>query len=83
MYDVLLDTPAAPIAVIVPIVSKKSASSSVKTSSEALTTPTSPIEPNREKLPSRENSGTSKILSGKDGTLRFQPLGLDLPASEA
>ena len=47
MYDVLLDTPAAPIAVIVPIVSKKSASSSVKTSSEALTTPTSPIEPNR------------------------------------
>ncbi len=109
MYDVLLETPAAPpaaaaiestirifcapagvpsaslrpasapIAVIVPIVSKKSASRSVKTSSAAVTTPARSNPLNRLKSPSSEKSGLAKILSGQSGTLRFQPLEVALP----
>ena len=54
---------SAPIAVIVPMVSKKSASISVKTSSTADTTPTSWNDPPRLKWPTVEKSGVSKTLS--------------------
>ena len=67
---------SAPIATIVPIVSKKSASISVKTSRTAATTPTLANEPNRLKWPSSPKSGTSTILSGSFGTFRPQPAGL-------
>ncbi len=66
------------MAVIVPMVSKKSASSSVKTNRTAVTTPTRSNEPNSENWPSSPKSGVAMILSGKAGTLRFQPCGLTL-----
>ena len=64
------------MAVIVPMVSKKSASISVKTSSSAATTPTDSNEPNRLNWPSVPKSGSSMILSGSAGTFRLQPVGL-------
>ena len=60
------------------MVSKKSASISVKTNSSAATTPARSKAPNSETCPSSEKSGTPTILSGIEGTLRFQPVGLTL-----
>ena len=64
------------MATIVPIVSKKSASSRVKTSSAAATNPILPNEPSRENWPSSPKSGISTIVLGQVGTLRPQPVGL-------
>src|SRR4051795_393644 len=105
MYDVLLDTDAAPpaaaatlstirmrcefggmpslssrpasapIAVIVPIVSKKSASISEKISSTADTTPTW-AKAVKLTCPTVAKSGVSKTEVGHVGTLRPQPSGL-------
>ena len=55
---------SAPIAVIVPIVSKKSASISVKTSSSAETTPTASKEPSSENSPSVPKSGVVEDVVG-------------------
>ena len=66
---------SAPIAVIVPMVSKKSASISVKTSNNADTTPTDSNEPKRLNSPSVPKSGVSTILSGHSGTFRLHPVG--------
>ena len=71
-----------PIATIVPMVSKKSASSRVKTSRNAATMPILENEPSRLNWPSRPKSGTSAMVSGMAGTLRPQPAGLTtLPVS--
>ena len=67
---------SAPIAVIVPMVSKKSASISVKTNSSDVTTPTLSKDPSRLNSPSVPKSGVARTLSGQAGTLRLQPLGL-------
>ena len=105
MYDVLLDTEAAPpaaaatestirmrcefggvpslssrpasapIAVIVPMVSKKSASISVKISSSADTTPTFSNDPNRLNSPMVSRFGLVNQWSVSFGTLRPQPPG--------
>src|SRR3954447_26662271 len=105
MYDVLLDTDAAPpaaaatlstirirwacgglpslssspasapIAVIVPIVSKKSASIRVKISSSAEITPILSNEPNRLNSPTVSRLGLLNQSSGNFGTLRPQPPG--------
>ena len=56
---------SAPIAVIVPMVSKKSASISVKTSRIAVTTPTRSKEPNRLKWPSSAEVGGVDDLVGQ------------------
>ena len=64
------------MATIVPIVSKKSASSRVKTSSTAATNPILLNEPNRLNWPSSPKSGIATTLLGQVGTLRPQPVGL-------
>ena len=61
---------------MVPMVSKKSASSRVNTSSSAASTPTRSKEPNSEKSPSSDRSGRSTTESGRVGVLSCQPLGL-------
>ena len=66
------------MAVIVPMVSKKSASMSVKMSSTAATTPTLWKEPRSEKCPRVSRCGVSMTFSGMPGTTRFQPVGLTL-----
>ena len=74
---------SAPIAVIVPIVSKKSASIRVKTSRMAATTPASWKPPIRLNSPSVPKSGFSKMSPkpGRSGTVSAQPLGLKLPSA--
>ena len=73
---------SAPMATMVPIVSKKSASISVKMSRQAETTPILLNEPSREKWPSRPKSGMSMSVEGSFGTLSRQPVGLtSLPAT--
>ena len=69
------------MAVIVPIVSKKSASIRVKTNSAAVTTPTRPNEPKqRERARAARSRGRRRPCRGNDGTLRFQPVGVELLA---
>jgi hypothetical protein len=63
------------MAVIVPMVSKKSASIRVKISSTAETTPTW-AKPVKLTCPTVAKSGVSKTELGHDGTLRLQPSGL-------
>ena len=58
------------------MVSKKSASSSVKTSRIAATAPADSKEPNRLNSPRVPKSGLEKIVSGHDGVFRPQPFGL-------
>ena len=68
---------SAPIAVIVPIVSKKSASISVKTSSRAETTPTVSNDAEQAELAEQAEVGRRRTSSsGSAGTLRPQPVGL-------
>src|SRR5665647_763581 len=67
---------SAPMATIVPIVSKKSASIRVNTSRIADTAPILPKEPSSEKWPSRPKSGTSTSVEGNLGTFSPQPVGL-------
>ena len=64
------------MATIVPMVSKKSASMRVKTSSTAATTPILLNDPSRLNCPSRPKSGMSTTVEGSAGTLRPQPVGL-------
>ena len=70
-------SPSAPIAVIVPIVSKKSASISVKTNSSAATTPTSSKEPISENSPRVPKSGflARSPKPGRSGTVERPHLG--------
>ncbi len=70
-------SPASPpIATIVPIVSKKSASMIEKTSRTTATRPILPIDPNSEKCPSSEKSGALMIPpSGIAGSLSFHASG--------
>ncbi|NYD25062.1 hypothetical protein BJ968_004671 [Kineococcus aurantiacus] len=69
-------SPSAPIATTVPMVSKKSASSRVKTSRTTVTQPTASNEPSREKCPSVAKSGAETHESGSAGTFRPQARGL-------
>ena len=69
-------SPSAATPTTVPMVSKKSASIRVNTSSRALITPTLANDPPRLKSPMSPKSGLDRILSGTLGTLRLQPLGL-------
>src|SRR5918995_898673 len=73
--------PSAPTATIVPIVSKKSASSRVNTNSPAVRTPTASHEPSRLNWPSNPKSGESTIRLGSTGTFRPHPLGFASPSS--
>ena len=73
---------SAPIAVIVPIVSKKSASIRVKTSRTAATTPIAENEPNRLNSPRVPKFGLSKIESGSFGHVQA-PAGRVLGAALA
>src|SRR4051812_8044520 len=68
-------SPSAPMATIVPIVSRKSASRSVKPSRMAVTAPTAENDPSRLKSPSSPKSGRSTIWLGSLGTFRPQPVG--------
>ena len=70
---------SAPIAVIVPMVSKKSASSSVKISSSTVTTPAFSKPPSRLNSPSVPKSGVvaRSPKPGTDGVVSSQPLGLN------
>ncbi|CAB4694158.1 unannotated protein [freshwater metagenome] len=67
-----------PMAVIVPIVSKKSASKSVKTSKMADTAVILLNEPKRLKCPSKPKSGVAITSLGNAGTLSPQPFGFTL-----
>src|SRR6185369_5278141 len=67
-------------ATTVPIVSKKSASMSVKTSSTALSTPIRANPPNSENCPTSERSGIPATLFGQVGTVSCQPVGLIEPS---
>ena len=66
------------MATIVPIVSKKSASSRVKISSAADTKPILLNDPSRLKSPTSEKSGRAKGFEGRVGTLRPHPVGLTI-----
>ena len=69
------------MAVIVPIVSKKSVISNVKTSNAAVKKPAVLNPPNRSNEPINEKSGLkSTNLLGIAGTFKPQPLGLNLPS---
>ena len=67
-----------PTATIVPIVSKKSASSSEKTRTTARITECL-NGPSTEKCPSREKSGVETTASGNAGTVERHPAGLPEP----
>ncbi len=64
------------MATIVPMVSKKSASMSVKTSRQAATMPILLNDPSRLNCPSSPKSGTSMIRDGSVGTFSPHPEGL-------
>ena len=68
---------SAPIAVIVPSVSKKSERSRVNTKRAEMTMPAFSQDPRRLNSPSSCRSGVSKMSAGQAGTLRFQPSGLN------
>ncbi|CAB4807876.1 unannotated protein [freshwater metagenome] len=72
---------SCPIAVIVPIVSKKSASNSVKTINKADTTEILLNEPKRLNWPSSPKSGVATTESGIAGTFKPQPFGFTLPVA--
>ena len=72
---------SAPIAVIVPIVSKKSASISVKISSSAVTTPAFSNEPSRLNSPRVPKSGVSKTSSGQAGVVRPHAFGAPIAST--
>ena len=72
---------SCPIAVIVPMVSKKSASRRLNTIRSADTAEILLNEPNRLKCPSNPKSGVAATESGIAGTLRPQPFGFTLPVA--
>ena len=59
-----------------PIVPKKSVSSTEKTNGEAVTTPAAANAPVSENWPRMLRSGVLNHVSGKRGTLRAPPTGL-------
>ena len=66
---------------MVPMASKKFASTSVNTSREAASTPTRENAPRRSTAPSRDRSGRPPTESGSVGTDRDQPFGFGSPFS--
>ena len=70
-----------PIAVIVPIVSKKSASNNVNTSRSAATNEIRSNPPKILKSPMMSNLGVAAIASGIAGTFKFQPFGFTAPVA--
>ena len=69
------------MAVIVPIVSKKSANSSVKINKIAATAEIRSKPPSKLNLPSRSKCGVATTASGSLGTFNPQPFGFTLPVA--